>query len=74
MGVMLQNGGVTDLTSIIVIIIALLILWILLKQMGRQKKRRSFRSTSLGHLRQRYARGDISDEEYEKQKKEFEKE
>ena len=66
-----QNGGVTDLTTILVIIIALLIFWILLKQMGRQRKRRSFRSTSLGHLRQRYARGDVSEEEYDRQKKEL---
>jgi uncharacterized membrane protein len=69
----MNNGGITDLTATIIIILVLLVFWVLLKQMGRKRKRRSFRSISPGDLRERYLRGEISPEEYEAQKKRFER-
>jgi uncharacterized membrane protein len=65
----MQQSTLSDLTTMIVIIVVLLIFWMLLKQMAGRKNKRSFRSTSLGNLRQRYLQGDISEEEYEEQKK-----
>ena len=69
MVLLLQNDGINDLQTFIIIIVVLLILWVGLRQMGRKRKRRAFRSTSLGNLRRRYVQGEISEEEYEKQKK-----
>ncbi len=66
--------GITDdFTTTIIIIVVLLILWVGLRQMGRKRKRRAFKSTSLGNLRRRYVQGEISEEEYEKQKKDLAK-
>lgn len=71
---MLQNKGITDdFTTTIIIIVVLFILWVGLRQMGRKRKRRAFKSTSLGNLRRRYVQGEISEEEYEKQKKDLAK-
>jgi uncharacterized membrane protein len=60
-----------DLTVTLGLIVVLLVAWIFLRRMGKRDKR-TFRSTSMRHLRQRYLRGEISDEEYEKQKKDLE--
>ncbi len=68
---LLQNGGINALQTTIIIIVVLLILWVGLRQMGRGRKRRTFRSTSLGNLRKRYVKGEISEEEYERQKKDL---
>ena len=68
---LMQNRGIGDLQTTVIIIVVLLILWVLLRQTAMKRKRRSFRSTSLSHLRQRYIKGEISDEEYEKQKKDL---
>ncbi|HKL37726.1 MAG TPA: SHOCT domain-containing protein [Bacteroidales bacterium] len=70
---LLQSGEMNDLTITLGLIVVLLIAWIFLRRMGKRDKR-SFRSTSLRNLRQRYLRGEISDEEYEKQKKDLEAE
>jgi len=51
----------------VVLIIGLLAIWLVLKQMGKRKKR-FMRSPSLNHLRQRYLKGEIDDSEYERQK------
>jgi len=64
-----SNEG-SDLEITLGLIIALLIVWMLLRRMGRRGKR-TFRSTSLRNLRRRYLNGEISDEEYEKQKKDL---
>ena len=53
------------------LIIILLIIWLFLKRIGKRNKR-NFRSPSLNHLRSRYLKGEIDDEEYKKQKKEIE--
>ncbi len=68
---LLQNRGIGDLQTTIIIIVILLILWVGLRQMGHKRKRRSFRSTSLASLRKSYINGEISEEEYEKQKKDL---
>ncbi|MBS3771236.1 MAG: SHOCT domain-containing protein [Bacteroidales bacterium] len=60
----------SDLVITLALIIALLIVWMLLRRLGKRGKR-TFRSTSLRHLRRRYLNGEISDEEYERQKKEL---
>jgi uncharacterized membrane protein len=65
-----KNNEGSDLMITLGLIIALLILWMLLRRMGKRGKR-TFRSTSLRHLRRRYLNGEISDEEYEKQKKDL---
>jgi uncharacterized membrane protein len=65
-----QSNKESDLVVTLGLIIALLIVWMLLRRMGRRGKR-TFRSTSLRNLRRRYLDGEISDEEYEKQKKEL---
>lgn len=65
-----QSNEDSDLVVTLGLIIALLILWMLLRRMGRRGKR-TFRSTSLRNLRRRYLDGEISDEEYERQKKEL---
>ncbi|MBS3807100.1 MAG: SHOCT domain-containing protein [Bacteroidales bacterium] len=70
---LLQSGEMNDLTLTLGLIVVLLIAWIFLRRMGKRDKR-SFRSTSLRNLRQRYLRGEISDEEYEKQKSDLEEE
>jgi len=70
---LLQSGEMNDLTITLGLIVVLLIAWIFLRRMGKRDKR-SFSSTSLRNLRQRYLRGEISDEEYEKQKKDLEAE
>jgi uncharacterized membrane protein len=64
---LLQAEEVNDLTITLGLIVALLIAWLFLRRMGKREKR-TFKSTSLRNLRQRYLRGEISDEEYEKQK------
>lgn len=64
-----SNEG-SDLEVTLGLIIALLIVWMLLRRMGKRGKR-TFRSTSLRNLRRRYLNGEISDEEYEKQKKDL---
>lgn len=68
-----QGNSMTELSRMLIILIILLIIWVLLRQMGRRRKKRAFKSTSLGNLRERYLRGDISDMEYDKQKKDLEK-
>lgn len=70
---LLQSGEMNDLTLTLGLIVVLLIAWIFLRRMGKRDKR-SFRSASLRNLRQRYLRGEISDEEYEKQKSDLEEE
>lgn len=70
---LLQSGEMNDLTVTLALIVVLLIAWIFLRRMGKRDKR-SFRSTSLRNLRQRYLRGELSDEEYEKQKRDLEEE
>ncbi len=65
-----QSNKESDLVITLGLIIALLIVWMLLRKMGRRGKR-TFRSTSLRNLRRRYLDGEISDEEYERQKKEL---
>jgi|GEM_PF-2089331 len=65
-----QSNEGSDLVVTLGLIIALLIAWMLLRRMGRRGKR-TFRSTSLRNLRRRYLDGEISDEEYERQKKEL---
>ena len=65
-----QSNEDSDLLVTLGLIIALLIVWMLLRRMGRRGKR-TFRSTSLRNLRRRYLDGEISDEEYERQKKEL---
>lgn len=67
----LQSGNMNDLTVTLGLIVVLLVAWIFLRRMGKRDKR-TFRSTSMRNLRQRYLRGEISDEEYEKQKKDLE--
>ncbi|MCF8335836.1 MAG: SHOCT domain-containing protein [Bacteroidales bacterium] len=70
--IILQQGNNegSDLVVTMALIIGLLIVWMLLRRMGKRGKR-TFRSTSLRNLRQRYLRGEISDEEYERQKKDL---
>jgi len=70
---LLQSGEMSDLTLTLGLIVVLLIAWIFLRRMGKRDKR-SFRSTSLRNLRQRYLKGEISDEEYEKQKSDLQEE
>jgi uncharacterized membrane protein len=65
-----QSNEESDLVITLALIIALLVVWMLLRRMGRRGKR-TFRSTSLRDLRRRYLNGEISDEEYERQKKEL---
>jgi uncharacterized membrane protein len=67
---LLQSGDANDLTITLGLIVVLLIAWLFLKRMGKREKR-TFKSTSLRNLRQRYLNGEISDEEYEKQKEEL---
>lgn len=67
----LQSGNMNDLTVTLGLIVVLLVAWVFLRRMGKRDKR-TFRSTSMRNLRQRYLRGEISDEEYEKQKKDLE--
>ncbi len=67
-----QNRGIGDLQTTIIIIMVLVILWVVLRQTGRKRKKRGFRSTSLSNLRQRFIQGDISEEEYQKQKRDLE--
>ena len=67
---LLQSGEANDLTVTLGLIVVLLIAWLFLKRMGKREKR-TFKSTSLRNLRQRYLKGEISDEEYEKQKEEL---
>jgi len=52
------------------LIILLLFIWLFLKRIGKRNKR-NFRSPSLNHLRSRYLKGEIDDDEYEKQKQEI---
>jgi len=54
----------------ILLIIILLFIWLFLRRIGKRNKR-NFRSPSLNHLRSRYLKGEIDDDEYEKQKKEI---
>ena len=65
-----KSNEESDLVITLGLIIALLILWMLLRRMGKRGKR-TFRSTSLRNLRRRYLNGEISDEEYERQKKDL---
>jgi len=67
---LLQAGEANDLTITLGLIVVLLIAWLFLRRLGKREKR-SFKSTSLRNLRQRYLKGEISDEEYEKQKEEL---
>ncbi len=73
MTILLQTGDMNDLTMTLGLIVVLLVAWLFLRRMGKRDKR-TFRSTSLRNLRQRYLRGEITDEEYERQKKDFEQE
>ncbi|MFP4365569.1 MAG: SHOCT domain-containing protein [Bacteroidales bacterium] len=68
----LQVNGMPELSKMLIIIIILIIVWGFLRQMGKRREKRAFKSTSLGNLRERYLRGDISDDEYDKQKKDLE--
>jgi len=70
MSIFLQSGEMNDLSITLGLIVVLLIAWVFLRRMGK-RDRRTFRSTSLRNLRQRYLKGEISDEEYEKQKKDL---
>jgi len=54
----------------LLLIILLLFVWLFLKRIGKRNKR-NFRSPSLNHLRSRYLKGEIDDDEYEKQKQEI---
>lgn len=65
-----QNDEGSDLVITLALIIALLIVWMLLRRLGKRGVR-TFRSTSLRNLRRRYLNGEISDEEYEEQKKDL---
>jgi uncharacterized membrane protein len=67
--VLLQTRGIGDLQTTVLILVLLLVVWVLLRQRGQKRPRRSFRSTSLGNLRKRYLQGEISEEEYEREKK-----
>jgi uncharacterized membrane protein len=68
---MLEDFEILDgMGGMILLIIVLLTLWLLLKKMGKRNKRQ-FRSPSLNHLRTRYLKGEIDEDEYEKQKNEI---
>ena len=68
---MLENLEILDgMGGMIGLIVILLILWLLLRKMGKRNKRQ-FRSPSLNHLRNRYLKGELDNEEYERQKKEI---
>ena len=54
----------------LLLIILLLFIWLFLRRIGKRNKR-NFRSPSLNHLRSRYLKGELDDDEYEKQKKEI---
>jgi len=54
----------------ILLIIILLFIWLFLRRIGKRNKR-NFRSPSLNHLRSRYLKGELDDDEYEKQKQEI---
>ncbi|MGM0497648.1 MAG: hypothetical protein ACQESJ_06995 [Bacteroidota bacterium] len=59
-----------ELGWMVLLIIILLIIWLFLRRIGK-RDRRNFRSPSLKHLRSRYLKGQIDEEEYEKQKEEI---
>ena len=54
----------------LLLIILLLFIWLFLRRIGKRNKR-NFRSPSLNHLRSRYLKGELDDDEYEKQKQEI---
>jgi len=54
----------------LLLIILLLAIWLFLKRTGKRNKR-NFRSPSLNHLRNRYLKGEIDDDEYNRQKQEI---
>jgi len=68
---MLEITEINELLKIIGLVIGLLIIWLALRKLGKKKKRRKFRSPSRRHLRNQFLRGEISKEEYEKQKKDL---
>jgi uncharacterized membrane protein len=70
-GILLQTRGIGDLQTTVIILVLLLLVWVLLRQRGQNRPRRSFRSTSLGNLRKRYLQGEISEEEYEREKRDL---
>ena len=65
-----QSDEGSDLAVTFALIVALLVVWLILRRIGKRGKR-TFKSTSLRNLRRRYLNGEISDEEYEKQKQEL---
>jgi uncharacterized membrane protein len=68
---MLENLEILEgMGGMVGLIVVLLILWLLLRKMGKRNKRQ-FRSPSLNHLRSRYLKGEIDDDEYERQKNEI---
>jgi uncharacterized membrane protein len=64
----------SEVTQIVGLAIGLLLIWLLLRNIGKKKKGRKFGSLSDRNLRNRYLRGEISKEEYEKQKKKVKRE
>ena len=64
-----EINEINELIKIIGLAIGLLIIWLLLRNLGKKKKGRTFHSLSKRNLRNRYLRGEISKEEYDKQKK-----
>jgi uncharacterized membrane protein len=64
----------SEVTQIVGLALGLLIIWLLLRNIGKKKKGRKFGSLSKRNLRNRYLRGEISKEEYEKQKKKVKRE
>lgn len=56
----------------IVLIVALAMLWLLLRTIGKQKKRPGRRhKTAFDILKDRYTKGEIDQEEFEKRKKDL---
>lgn len=65
-----QKNAESDLVITLALIFALIIVWMVLRRMGKRDKR-TFKSTSLRNLRQRYLKGEIDDKEYESQKRDL---
>ncbi|MFO8235207.1 MAG: hypothetical protein R6U04_07380 [Bacteroidales bacterium] len=63
-----------ELGKLLILVIVLLIIWIVLRKLGKKKKKRAFGSPSMRHLQKRFMRGEISKEEFEKQKEKLSQE
>ncbi len=65
---------INELGKVLILVIALLIIWIVLRKIGKKKNKRAFGSPSMRHLQKRFLRGEISKEEFEKQKEKLKQE